>query len=62
MFGEALKEYKGTVLFVSHDRFFINALANKVLNIEDCKTKPYYGNICFAFGFTLMMILDVALG
>ena len=44
MFGEALKEYKGTVLFVSHDRFFINALANKVLNIEDRKTKPYYGN------------------
>ena len=38
MFGDALKEYKGTVLFVSHDRFFINALANKVLNIEDCKT------------------------
>lgn len=41
---EALKEYKGTVLFVSHDRFFINAIANRVLNIEDCKIKSYYGN------------------
>ena len=44
MFGEALKEYKGTVLFVSHDRFFINAIANRVLNIEDYKIKSYYGN------------------
>ena len=41
---EALKEYKGTVLFVSHDRFFINAIANRVLKIEDYKIKSYYGN------------------
>ena len=40
----ALKEYKGTALFVSHDRFFINAIANRVLNIEDYKIKSYYGN------------------
>lgn len=41
---EALKEYKGTVLFVSHDRFFINAIANRVLNIENYKIKSCYGN------------------
>ena len=41
---EALKEYKGTVLFVSHDRFFINELANRILNIENYKIKSYYGN------------------
>lgn len=41
---EALKEYKGTVLFVSHDRFFINKLASRVLNIEDKKISSYYGN------------------
>lgn len=41
---EALKEYKGTVLFVSHDRFFINKLADRVLNIENCEIKSYYGN------------------
>ena len=41
---EALKEYKGTVLFVSHDRYFINAIANRILNIEDYKIKSYYGN------------------
>lgn len=41
---EALKEYKGTVLFVSHDRFFINAIADRVLNVENHKIKSYYGN------------------
>ncbi len=41
---DALKEYKGTVLFVSHDRFFINAIADRVLNIENHKIKSYYGN------------------
>lgn len=41
---ESLKEYKGTVLFVSHDRFFINKLADRVLNIEDFQIKSYYGN------------------
>lgn len=41
---EALEQYKGTLLFVSHDRFFINKLANRVLNIEDGNIKSYYGN------------------
>lgn len=41
---EALKEYPGTVLFVSHDRYFINKLADRVLNIEEFKVKSYTGN------------------
>lgn len=41
---EALKEYKGTVLFVSHDRFFINKLATRVIKIENKKIQSYYGN------------------
>ena len=41
---EALKEFKGTLLFVSHDRYFINKLANKVLYIFDKKIIEYCGN------------------
>ena len=41
---EALSKYPGTVLFVSHDRFFINKLATRVLNIENYKIKSYFGN------------------
>lgn len=31
---DALKEYEGTLIFVSHDRYFINALAGRVLAIS----------------------------
>ncbi|MBQ8290939.1 MAG: ATP-binding cassette domain-containing protein [Clostridia bacterium] len=40
----ALKEFDGTVLFVSHDRYFINALANKVLEIENGQVTEFKGN------------------
>lgn len=41
---DALKEYKGTVLFVSHDRYFINKLAGRILNVENYKINSYVGN------------------
>ena len=40
----ALLDYQGTVIFVSHDRYFINKLATNVLYIEDDKTKYYQLN------------------
>ncbi|MCM1989222.1 ribosomal protection-like ABC-F family protein [Oceanirhabdus seepicola] len=40
----ALKNYKGTMLFVSHDRYFAKALANKVVTIEDHKLISYEGD------------------
>ena len=30
---ENLKEYKGTILFVSHDRYFANKIAEREINI-----------------------------
>jgi ATP-binding cassette, subfamily F, member 3 len=41
---EALQEYKGTLLFISHDRYFINKLAKRVVEIADKKLKSYLGN------------------
>ncbi len=39
-----LSEYKGTLIFVSHDRFFVNKIANCILSFENGKTKFYdYG-------------------
>ncbi len=40
----ALKEFKGTVLFISHDRYFINQLADKVLYISNNRLEEYIGN------------------
>lgn len=37
----SLLEYDGTMLFVSHDRYFINRIANAVLKIEDGKAYYY---------------------
>ena len=44
MLEEALKEYNGTILFVSHDRYFIDKLAEKTFEIEDEKINSYVGN------------------
>jgi ATPase subunit of ABC transporter with duplicated ATPase domains len=44
MLEEALTEYAGTLLFVSHDRYFINKLAKRTLNIENKKVIQYLGN------------------
>lgn len=40
----AMKEYKGNILFVSHDRYFMDSIANKILEIKDCKLKVFAGN------------------
>src|SRR5947199_1905882 len=41
---EVLGEFEGTLLFVSHDRYFIDKLATKVWVIEDGVLIPYLGN------------------
>ena len=44
MLEEALNEYQGTLFFISHDRYFINKLAQRVINIENEKFHQYIGN------------------
>ena len=44
---KALKEYDGTVLFVSHDRYFISVVADSIAEIEDKKLNVYAGDYQF---------------
>lgn len=44
---ETLMEFDGTLLFVSHDRYFINKLADKIITIEFCTTKEYDGDYAY---------------
>ena len=44
MLEDALHDYRGTLLFISHDRYFINKLAGRVINIEDESFVEYLGN------------------
>ncbi len=41
---EAIKEYSGTVLFVSHDRYFINNLAERIVEVKEKRFFSYIGN------------------
>ena len=39
----ALINFNGTILFVSHDRYFINKVATHIIEIKDKKLKKYIG-------------------
>ena len=41
---DALQSYGGTVIFVSHDRYFSNVIANRILNLKDSHFEDYPGN------------------
>ncbi len=41
---DALKRFEGTIVFVSHDRYFINELADEVLEVASSKVEQYIGN------------------
>ncbi|MFV4928431.1 ABC-F family ATP-binding cassette domain-containing protein [Lactobacillus delbrueckii] len=44
---KALADYDGTLLFVSHDRYFINELANEIVVAKDGQAKIYEGNYTY---------------
>ena len=41
---KALSDYTGTVVFVSHDRYFIDKLATRVFEVGDGRVEVYPGN------------------
>ncbi len=44
MLEEAIENYDGTVIVVSHDRYFISQIANKIVEIRDGNFRVYRGN------------------
>lgn len=41
---EALNKYEGTIILVSHDRYFISRIANKIWEIDDHKIRGFKGS------------------
>lgn len=41
---DALKGFDGTVVFVSHDRYFVNGLATRIVEVENGGLESFYGN------------------
>jgi ATP-binding cassette, subfamily F, member 3 len=44
---DALEDFKGTIFFISHDRYFINKIGERIIAIEDYNFKSYSGNYDF---------------
>ncbi|MFW6123960.1 MAG: ABC-F family ATP-binding cassette domain-containing protein [Acidobacteriota bacterium] len=44
---EALKTYNGTLMVISHDRFFLDKLVNRVVEIKDKKINEFIGNYSY---------------
>ena len=44
MMEEAIQNYDGTVIIVSHDRYFISQVANKIVEIRDGEFRSYLGD------------------
>lgn len=40
----ALSEYDGSILVISHDRYFLNKIANRILVLENMSVTEYQGN------------------
>ncbi|MBR6747341.1 MAG: ATP-binding cassette domain-containing protein [Clostridia bacterium] len=45
--GEYLASYKGTVLMISHDRYFLDEVATRIIEIEDGVSEEYDGNYSY---------------
>jgi ATP-binding cassette subfamily F protein 3 len=43
----ALQDYDGTLLLISHDRYFLDKLVHRVIEIKDGRTEEYYGNYSY---------------
>lgn len=41
---DALNQFEGTILFISHDRYFINKVATRVIELTSTKAISYDGN------------------
>jgi ATP-binding cassette subfamily F protein 3 len=47
MLEAALREYEGTVAVISHDRYFISQVANKIVEIRDGELFTYAGDYAY---------------
>ena len=48
---EALISFPGALIVVSHDRYFLSQVANKIVEIEDGKMTLFHGNYAYYLEF-----------
>ncbi|KAG8090178.1 hypothetical protein GUJ93_ZPchr0011g27352 [Zizania palustris] len=55
MLEEAISEYTGTVITVSHDRYFVKQIVNRVIEVKDQTIQDYQGD----YNVSSLMILTI---
>jgi ATP-binding cassette subfamily F protein 3 len=59
---EALRDFSGTICFITHDRHFIRAVANKIIDVRDGAAVPYAGDYDYYLHKKQLMADEVAGG
>ncbi|WP_291570524.1 ABC-F family ATP-binding cassette domain-containing protein [Clostridium sp. UBA4548] len=54
----ALEDFNGTIFFISHDRYFINKVCDRIIALEDNKLVSYSGNYDFYKNSKLQLLLS----
>ncbi len=49
---QALEEFDGTIIFVSHDRYLLNKISDKILEIRSDETEMFNGNFDYYLNIT----------
>ena len=44
---ESLEDYNGSLLMISHDRYFLDNVATRIVELEDGKLTEYLGNYTY---------------
>jgi ATP-binding cassette subfamily F protein 3 len=44
---EALEEFAGTILVISHDRYFLDRIVERVVEVDNLGLRPYDGNFSY---------------
>ena len=44
MFEKALTLFEGTIIFISHDRYFLNKFSNRIIQLQNSKVIDFYGD------------------
>ena len=59
LFQQALLKYSGTILIVSHDRFFLDNLITRVIEIRDGKIYDYPGNYSYFIEKRAQLLVEI---
>ena len=59
LFQQALLKYSGTILIVSHDRFFLDNLITRVIEIRDGKVYDYPGNYSYFIEKRAQLLVEI---